>query len=277
MKRRYSQLDPPSTLDTLSYIVNDMAPYIRRKTGARKYSTKRKSYRRRRTSGKKMGRVMRRVYTRAITESPPKHRLISDSGVSGGNYLGTTGGTLATGIDVNNTTPFKDYINNMIRGTTVQSRLGDYCYFTKIYLRVRTILDVNVVGTQQLNWMLFVDNEINGTSQTAAQFATRYFGNATPYTNAIRNDNNGNIKKQYRVLKRGKLVFTQQIVGQTEQKDWAISWYSKKHVKTSYSLGNAGTVADIDTGAIQLFMWTDNTVGTIKNYFEGNLYFHDQV
>lgn len=249
----------------------------RRKSVSRKYSPKRKAYRRRRTTTRKMGRTMRKVYTAAITERPAKHRLISDSGVTGGNFLGTTGGTLATGIDCNNTTPFKAYINNLTRGTTVQSRLGDYVFFSKIYLRVRTILDVNVVGTQMVNWMLYVDNECNGVSQTAAQFAAQYFGSATPYTNAIRNDNNGNQKKQYRVLKRGQLKFVQQVAGQTEQKDWAINWYSKKHVKTSYSLGNAGTVADIDTGAICLFMWTDNTVGTIKNYFEGNLYWRDQV
>lgn len=272
LKRTYSKAFNPHLQD----LFDSMGNVPSKRTYRRRYSPKRKAYRRRRTT-KKMGRTMRRVYTAAITERPPKHILYSDSAVTGGNFLGTTAGSLATGIDVNNTTPFKQYINNLTRGTTVQSRLGDYAYFSKIYLRVRTICDVNVVGTQMLNWMLVVDNEINGTSQTAAQFATRYFGNATPYTNAIRNDNNGNIKKQYRVLKRGRLTFVQQVVGQTEQKDWAINWYSKKHVKTSYSLGNAGTVADIDTGAIFLFIWTDNTVGTIKNYFEGNLYFRDQV
>lgn len=268
MKRTYRQAFEPSQ--------NTVMPYVRRRGTykKRRYTPKRKAYRRRRTG---MSRAIRKIYTATITERPPKHRLISDSGVLGGNYLGTTAGTLATGIDCNNTTPFKAYINNMTRGTTVQSRLADFCYFSKIYIRVRTICDVNVVGTQMLNWMLYVDNECNGTSQSAAAFAAQYFGSATPYTNAIRNDNNGNQRKQYRVLKKGRMTFVQQVAGQTEQKDWAISWYSKKHVKTSYSLGNAGTVADIDTGAICLFMWTDNTVGTIKSYFEGNLFFRDQV
>lgn len=273
MKRTHRQ-----AFEAVNFTQMPKLSYGRRKTSGtkkRKYSGKRKAFRRSRT--RTMGRVMRRVYTAAITERPSKHKLFSDSGVTGSVVIGTTGATLATGVDVNNTTPFASYLNGLTRGTTVQSRLGDYVYFSKIYLRVRTILDVNVVGTQMLNWMLFVDRECNGISQTAAQFATQYFGSATPYTNAIRNDNNGNQKAQYRVLKRGQLKFVQQVAGQTEQKDWAISWYSKKHVKTSYSLGNAGTVADIDTGAIRLFFWTDNTIGTIKNYFEGNLHWRDQV
>lgn len=271
MKRTFRQAFEPVNFTQMPRL-----SYGRRRQSKRKYSPKRKTYRRRRTT-KSMGRTMRRVYTAAITERPSKHKLYSDSGVTGSVVLGTTGATLATGIDCNNTTPFKQYINGLTRGTTVQSRLGDYCYYSKIYLRIRTICDTLVVGTQMLNWMLVVDNEINGVSQTPAVFGLQYFGSSTPYTNAIRNDNNGNQRKQYRVLKRGRMTFVQQVAGQTEQKDWAINWYSKKHVKTSYSLGNAGTVADIDTGAIFLYMWTDNTVGTIKSYFEGNLYYRDQV
>lgn len=249
----------------------------------RTYSAKKKvypsSYKKKGTSAgyKYMMDRIKRLEVAAIRERPPKRILYSDQGVVGGNYFGTTAGTLATGIDCNNTTPFKKYINNLSRGTTVQSRLADYCYFSKCHLTVRTIFDTSVVGTQQLNWMLFVDLEVKGASQTAAQFASEFFGTSTPYTNAIKNTNNSDVDKKYRVLQRGMIKVQQQVAGQTEQVDWTINWYSKKHVRTAYVLGNAGTVADIDTGAIQLFMWTDNTVGTIKSYFEGNLFYRDQV
>lgn len=254
--------------------IQDVQPSYQRRV----YPSKKKSYyKKKRSAGLTYMQRIARLEQAAITERPPKHILYSDQGVVGGNYFGTTAGTLATGIDCNNTTPFKKYINNLTRGTTVQSRLGDYCYFSKVHFSVRTIFDVNVVGTQQLNWMLFVDNEVKGTSETVAQFGSEMFGLTAPQTNSIKNTNNKDVNRRYRILKRGSIKVQQQIAGQTEQVDWTINWYSKNHVKTAYVLGNAGTVADIDTGAIELYMWTDNAVGTIKSYFEGNLYFRDQV
>jgi len=56
----------------------------------------------------------------------------------------------------------------------------------------------------------------------------------------------------------------------------------KKPIRTSYVLGNAGTIADIDTNAIFLYMYTDNSGGTVGStglvsFLEGNVYFRDQV
>lgn len=205
--------------------------------------------------------------------SPAKHILFSDNGVTGGNTTAFATNALY------NSQPLLHWCNPCARGTTVQQRVGDITKISKIDFNIRTTYGTAVDGDVIIRYMLFSHKTPNGTGKTANTFCTEYFGDATPHTNAIPNNNNQVLKEEYRVLKEGSLTMRASMASVTEIRDWKIQWIGKSPIQCGYTLGNTGGLSDLDSNAIYLLMFTDfPTIGAtngINSFIEGNVYFHD--
>lgn len=248
----------------------------------RKYHSKRgkRSYRARRTYKKRSRRGSKLIYKRiaklekiAIKERPCKRIAFSDAGVASTNEAFSPLGILST------TNPMLVLLNPLVRGTALQERLADYAYFSKIQFKLMAQGGTSITNQRYINWMLIVQNEPEGVALTAAQFLNDYFGKTAPPPNAVPDLTNNDIRKDYRVLSKGKFHLIPQFGTQQAQSMTTINWYSKKHVRTSYVRANTGSISDIDSGAIYIVAWTDSPVTTtgIQLFLEGNVWFRDQV
>jgi len=203
--------------------------------------------------------------------SPAKHILYSDSGVTGGSA------TVFSTSSLVNSSPLMQLMNPLLRGMTVQTRIGDVAKVSKIHLNVRTTYGTAVDGDVIIKWILFAETNSQGYARTASQFASVYFGKTTPNTNAIPNYNNKDVSL-FKILKTGQQTMRASMASVVEIRDWSVFWAPKTPLRCNYANGNAGTIADIDGNAIYLFMYTDfNVAGanSINSYIEGNVYFHD--
>lgn len=217
-----------------------------------------------------------RLWQDAIVDRPPKHWTISNNGVIGANVWPYSGTAL------NQSAPQLWYILTMARGTTVQSRLADYAYISRVSIKGQINFGTAVAGDCIVKYMLVQQKVVQGTGILVANFGLDYFGDNTPSSNSIPNINNKDLLGKYTVLKTGTVNMFQSVTGILEMRNFSIEWAAKKHRKISYVLGNAGTVADIDTGGIFLYFYTGYAgLGTgatgINVYLEGNCYFRDQV
>jgi len=246
---------------------------------ARRTYARARTYGRRGRGRSRIARRTRRVSTpsraavrRVVAQAPvAKHLLWSDNGVTGGSTSAFSAAALT------NAAPIMQLLNGCSRGMTVQTRIGDITKVTKIHLKIRTTYGTAIDGDVIIRWVLLAERNSQGFSRTAASFAGVYFGDSTPQTNAIPNYNNKDVSL-FKILKTGKQTMRASMASVVEIRDWSIFWAPKTPLRCNYTLGNAGTIADIDGNAIYLFMFTDNTTGTtagVYNFIEGNVYFHD--
>lgn len=238
----------------------------------RRAHTRSRRHTRRSPGSATLRKKVEKLWQDAEVDRPAKHILFSNQGITGGNPLSFYASSLI------NSSPQIGLLTFATRGTTVQSRLADYIFVSAIKLRMLTYFGTGISGDARLNWMVIRQKNGGGVALTANAFALDYFGDATPVSNSIPNRNNKELMARYQVLKRGVVEMHQSVASAQEIRVWNISLGFKVPKKVGMILGNAGTAADIDGGAIYLFMWTDGSVSTngITTYVEGNVYFRDQ-
>jgi len=242
--------------------------YARARTyGRRGKGRSRTGGRTRRASTPSRAAVRQTVLQRPVA----KHLLWSDNGVTGGSAS-----IFATNALIN-ATPLIQLLNGCVRGMTVQTRIGDICKVSKIHLKMRTTYGTAIDGDVIIKWILFAEKNSQGFARTASNFSSTYFGDGTPQTNAIPNHNNKDVSL-FRILKKGTQYMRASMATVIEIRDWSIFYAPKTPLRVNYTLGNAGTIADIDGNAIYLYMYTDNTTGGatgVYSFMEGNVYYHD--
>jgi len=165
-------------------------------------------------------------------------------------------------------------VNNMARGTTVQTRIGDQALFKRLFLQ-GTINASNQITANYstLRMVVLVDLEANGTLVTLADV----FGTSNPLVNAVFNFNNRNFDRKFRVLHDEWWTLGGNCGGgQFPQRNVKIDL--RLNVPTGYQRGNAGSIADIDTGAIYLIWISDASATGTQLYMtaEGFTEFTDE-
>jgi hypothetical protein len=203
---------------------------------------------------------------------PPKHLVISASVTPYNLQVNPT--------NIWNGNPQIFLLNpNGPRATNETSRLADEVTYSRLNFKILLNYGINITGDTSIYWMLLRQKSVKGTALTAAQFATDWFGDVTPCGANLRAINNTSAQSRYTILKRGSWHLKETVIGVIEQQVQSIQYY--KPVKTSYVLGNAGTIADIDEGALYLFIYSDYPTSTATNgingYGEGYLWFRDSV
>jgi hypothetical protein len=203
--------------------------------------------------------------------------MYSVMSTTGSNLLldSTASGDLAL-VNLLKTRPILGIVTPLItRGLTVQQRIGDYINITKIDLRMRTFYGSLITGDVIIRWMLVKQKTVSGTLLSPSGFCSDYFGQTQIFTNALPNWNNRDVSARYSILKKGSVYMRSSVTGATEIRDWGVFYIPKKPIRTSYTLGNGGTISDIDSNMIYLLMYTDNANNGLLTSCEGNVYYHD--
>lgn len=247
-------------------------PKSTRKYARKSPSRKRKTFTRRRGRVAGMAKKVAKLWEHAEVERPPKHIMFSDQSITGFNPPGFN-------VQTYKTNPVLNFMAPCARGTNVQGRLADYIYISKVSLSCLTVFGTGISGDVIVKWMLFMWKQPRGATLTASAFNLDYFGTATPASNSIPNINNKDVRAKYRILKTGQFQLKETVAGVIEYHKHHINWYTKKPIRCGYTLGTAGTIADVDTNALYLMYYTDSTVSAlgITTTIEGNVYFRDQV
>lgn len=178
------------------------------------------------------------------------------------------------GTNVNTSGVFT-ILNACIQGTDFDERVGRKIIVKSVQIRGRIQTEPSLAGTatvatgsQQCRMILFVDMQPNG----AAPAVTDLLTNATPQ--AMLNLNN---RDRFRILRDKVFVLdpylrvdtaTQSIASMTNQVK-NVKVFKRCNIETIYNSGNAGTVADITSGAIHC-LWLGNLAAgtnTDSNFF----------
>jgi hypothetical protein len=220
---------------------------------------------------------VQKLWDVAVIERPPKRLFYSDTGIASGSSIGLGVAALT------NAGPIIAFFGGMPRSSssaTVQSRIGDIIHVSRISLNMQTVFGTAVAGDQIVKWMLVQRKSSAGSTLSASQFASDWFGDSTPRTNQIRNISNNDGPSRYKILQHGTFGLKETISGVQEYHNWHIE-YRGEPLKVNMALGSGGTEGAVDSGGLYIFMYTDcilgsNTTG-IVTYCEGFVYFRDQV
>jgi len=187
-------------------------------------------------------------------------------------------------LGINNTTPAglgniaPVLLNAMARGDTVQQRTGDVVSLGKGKLKGQ--LDTTN-GCSTVRVMIVLDKRPNATALTNAVL----FGTSTPAAWTFLDFNNTDVYSRFTILAEKTYDVADTApnsfvtVGNQATTFVDIGW-DCNHYTASYKKGNAGTIADIDDGAVYLCMQQSATQGSGGNGavgLQGNIvqYFTD--
>lgn len=165
--------------------------------------------------------------------------------------------------NVVNATPYVVCLNPILEGTDETARVGDIIRWKELCLGVDLYCNTNLLLPCLMRCMVIAESTSLGSVLSPAQ----YFSTATPSPIDQRNVTTRNVKRFKTLFDSGVIVIhpttsaTQTLVSGGPS-EWARNFKIPLDLITDYSRGNAGTVADIDTNAISLIIFTDSTTAS---------------
>lgn len=150
------------------------------------------------------------------------------------------------------------FIMSVTRGTTVSTRLADFISLGKGKIKGN-------IGTSNGNCavrlMVLLDKKPNGTALTNAVL----FNTSTPHSGSFLNFNNLDVMSRFTVLVEKVYTLNNAMLAPSgsNQNAWQhvdLSWDCNDYI-ASYKLGNAGTIADVDDGAVYILLQQSGAVG----------------
>lgn len=171
------------------------------------------------------------------------------------NYKYILATTVTYATTINNSSPAAYLLNGIATGTDELSRVGDICQLHNLDLAMNIAAQATLTRQTFVRVMLIWE----GKSALAALASfSQVLDSATPQTFAQRN-NTTRDPKRFRILYDRTLA----LGPRTGASNYAVPDNVRVHIKrklglvTDYSRGTAGTVSDIDTGVLTLFIFTD--------------------
>lgn len=184
----------------------------------------------------------------------------------------------ATNAQMNTTGTFI-LLNGLTQGTDYDQRLGRKFIIKSIQARgwVTPEYDNSALGaisvpSQYGRIIIFVDNQSNGATPVTTDLLT------VPLPNAPLNLNN---RDRFRILRDFQFVFGPLLSVTTATQSQAafggnqitdVNFYERVDIETVNNAGNAGTVADIQSGAVYAFYIGSQAAGTNTD-LNANLYY----
>jgi len=186
-------------------------------------------------------------YVKQNLPAPEKKYILHDLSINGASATGKP-----------NITPW--LLNALPRGDTVQNRTGDIVSLGRGKYKGQ-ISTTN--GTSVCRVMIIMDKRPNATQLTNAMI----FGTSTPSAWSFLDFNNSDVYSRFTILCEKTYDVTDSVAGSlavvanqaVTQID--LSW-DCNHYTASYKKGNAGSIADIDDGAIYLCIQQGETQGS---------------
>jgi len=165
-----------------------------------------------------------------------------------------------------NTTGSFTLLNSPIQGTDMLNRIGRKIVVTSVYVRGRVQLDAtgtlvaNVSGSQLARMILFIDYQPNGNTPALTDVLKE--------ANAMSQLKMNN-RDRFKVIADKNYVFDGFVRVDTATQALAafnrsiafVKKYKKLALETIYNNGNAGTIADMNSGALYMLWVGDKAVG----------------
>jgi len=145
------------------------------------------------------------------------------------------------------TTPVVTLFNGLLRGDDFNQRNGRMVKWTSIYQRITGQSVVTAAVPHYIRYILFWYKDPSGVAPNATQM----FGTATPSINAMMNLN---VRKDFIIL-TDMVMRCNPVAGGSSSNFRKI--YKKTSMHTVFNGGNAGSIADIESGALYAFTWSD--------------------
>jgi len=227
-----------------------------RKSG---YYSRRLGIRTKRYGGAKR-KVNRLVNDHLTTKSEVK-RLISMQ--SEKKFAFATG----TGSNVTSAVPLLLFMGSLVQGDTDQARTGDRVRFKRLQLNFRLLQTPSV---NEFNFWVEVIRVKNprGVAPTIAQI----YGSATPDPTAFHNNTGIEWSSRFQSIYRQHFHVSPYLAGTVVCTRNVMIDETFDHL-ADLSLGNAGTIADYDTGAFYACIYTDN--GNFAPLYNYQLWYTD--
>lgn len=157
-----------------------------------------------------------------------------------------------------NTTGSFTLLNGCVQGTDYTNRIGRKIVVKSVYIRGAVYVEpavtpaVATAPAQQARMILFLDLQPNGAAPAATDLLTA----ANPYS--MLNLNN---RDRFRILRDEVFVFDPYFNVTTATQAQAavtntykeVNCYKKLNLESIYNAGNAGTIGDIQSGALYMF------------------------
>jgi len=191
-----------------------------------------------------------------------------------GSVSSVADNTLVIATAISNGVPALYLLNNLSQGFNEVSRIGDQAKAQKITMSMNISAVATSVLNQKFRYIIFWYKNPRGVAPTALDF----FGTATPTTFTGYNFNTVDFQSRYTVIrdKMFNMSDHNQSLLAASTLNYDINPFSinLKNKSCDYTLGNAGTIADIDKNA--LYIWflgnassgaNSVTVTTGGNYF----------
>lgn len=147
------------------------------------------------------------------------------------------------------TTGQVDVLNTMVQGNDINNRIGRQVNIRSIEMRAVAQATAATGTRQECLTMLVWDKDPDGVSATIASILN------SANVNSARNLTN---RDRFIVLKRWNyVIYPDTIVNNSH----TLKYYKRHNLKTTYNAGNAGTIADIQKGALLMVTLGQNVAG----------------
>lgn len=167
-------------------------------------------------------------------------------------------------------TPVLQLLNGLQQGTTDNTRTGDRVRYTKLLLHAYLVCPLQVSGTaSHVKVDIIKVKNPRGVAPTVLQI----YGSATPGAGDFFNHNTVDFSSRFQILDSKEYQFNLPSVGNAEGYLMKFD-IDLNDMQTDYSIGNAGTIADIDANALYVLYHQDNST-SIAIYQSAYLYYMD--
>lgn len=158
--------------------------------------------------------------------------------------------TLNTMVVAGATTGKLLLLNPVIQGSSATTRLGRRITMVSLQCVYSMSFVPTTTGNSSLRFMIIYDKQTNATAMTAAQLLT------TDEMNGLLNLDNA---RRFRVIMDKVYPIGFSTSGPT---CFLFKKWMKLNLPVEFNTGNAGTVGDITTGSLYLFVWQDGNLAT---------------
>lgn len=175
-----------------------------------------------------------------------------------------------------NTTGAKVLLNGTIPGNGIQNRLGRKIRMSSVQIQGMIIDTAGYAGVEEFcHLMLVYDSQCNGAAFAIADFMQSCDVAGTLTSGTSFDFVNMSNSERFKVLRHQRMHFTKSAAGtQAVSRDTSdylygtsVDWFVKlKNMPVQYNTGTAGTIADLQTGALYLVTLSNAVTATSANH-----------
>lgn len=147
-------------------------------------------------------------------------------------------------------------LNGCVQGTEATNRLGRKITMTSLYLKMQATLAATTTLGGYIRYAVVYDKQANGTAPAITDV---FLSN-----NQLSPNNLSNRDRFVKIIDKETPV-----ISVNGDPTVSIEEYRKLNLETCFNTGNAGTIGDITSGSLYLFVANNGSFGTAAPFFGG--------